>query len=132
MPSHLNDGQVINDQCFACGSTHKLERAHILPICLGGNNDVQNIHLLCAYCHLESETLHGESYWKWYQYKLFDDFDFGFKRFKAYIKSGALLQEINEETIDDERFLEIKFLIDRLVRNGFTLEQIKAHISEQC
>ncbi len=51
--------------CFACGSYHRIERAHIVPLCDGGTNDASNLHLLCAKCHIDSETLVGDLYWAW-------------------------------------------------------------------
>jgi 5-methylcytosine-specific restriction endonuclease McrA len=52
--------------CFACRwPTEDLERAHILPLCEGGSDEVSNLHLLCEACHKDSEFLSGRSYWKW-------------------------------------------------------------------
>lgn len=51
--------------CFACGSYHRIERAHIVPLCDGGTNDVSNLHLLCAMCHIDSEMLVGDLYSAW-------------------------------------------------------------------
>lgn len=52
--------------CWACLEwTPKPERAHILPVSMGGDDDPMNIHLLCPKCHIESERLHGDGYWQW-------------------------------------------------------------------
>ena len=60
---HLN-------QCFACSSldTQRLERAHILARCNGGDDSLDNLHLLCRHCHISSELMSGEEYWLWFQY----------------------------------------------------------------
>lgn len=50
--------------CFACGSFYPLHRAHIVPICFGGPNTVDNIHLLCMSCHSRSEG--NTVYWTWF------------------------------------------------------------------
>jgi hypothetical protein len=57
-----------DNYCFACGFTHGevLHRAHIFPICKGGNNEVHNLHCLCRYCHKASEYLYGDGYWEWF------------------------------------------------------------------
>lgn len=80
-PESLNDGQIVRGQCWACGSTSLLQRCHIIPKWQGGEDSVENLHLLCKVCHNESENLTGADYWKWYQYKLVHDFDFGYKKF---------------------------------------------------
>lgn len=54
------------ESCFCCGACGKLERAHIKPIYLGGDNSVANIHMLCPKCHLDSEAFSGDSYWRWF------------------------------------------------------------------
>lgn len=52
--------------CFCCGLTRELHRAHIKPLCQGGPNTVENLHLLCVRCHYESENLSDEGYWAWF------------------------------------------------------------------
>lgn len=55
------------NMCFACMSELTLERAHILPKCEGGSDDLDNLHMLCKYCHLDSEILSGQAYWEWFK-----------------------------------------------------------------
>jgi hypothetical protein len=55
--------------CFACGDILQVERYHILAIAEGGLNSVDNLHLLCKYCHLESEMISGVIYWEWLENK---------------------------------------------------------------
>jgi|688.fasta_scaffold869185_2 hypothetical protein len=72
----LYDNEV-NDKlkpciCFACGcNTAFIQRAHIIAIHNGGNNSVDNLHLLCKECHIESEYLDAWQidYYKWFFYK---------------------------------------------------------------
>ena len=59
--------------CMACGFYNyhgkRLDRAHIVARVYGGSDDVSNIHLLCRNCHIESEVLNEEYYWKWFKAK---------------------------------------------------------------
>jgi 5-methylcytosine-specific restriction endonuclease McrA len=57
------------DVCFACGTKGVVERCHILAVFDGGTHDIENLHLLCRECHIESEYLNGSFYWKWFKYK---------------------------------------------------------------
>ncbi|CAB4157228.1 HNHc domain containing protein [uncultured Caudovirales phage] len=55
--------------CFACGqrgSKEGLERCHIRARVSGGEDTVQNLHLLCRYCHFASELFDGSDYWRWF------------------------------------------------------------------
>ena len=55
------------DYCFACGDHYHLERAHIVPRHKGGKDTVENLHILCAACHKESEAI--GNYWHWFNAK---------------------------------------------------------------
>ena len=71
------DGMKQNDKiimqtsyCFACGCNVGTERSHIIPVCDGGGHNVQNIHLLCKECHIESEYFSNSNiYWDWFKMK---------------------------------------------------------------
>ena len=56
--------------CFGCGCPSKVERAHITALVNGGTNDLDNLHLLCRGCHVESESYSGEVYDKWFRWKI--------------------------------------------------------------
>ena len=64
----LIDEAVDINHCFACGSldSHSLERAHILARHLGGEDSVENLHMLCKHCHISSEPFNGKLYWDWF------------------------------------------------------------------
>ena len=62
-----------NNTCFKCGVTpffNKkniiVDRAHILAVCEGGTDDLNNLHLLCKSCHRESEAYSGVEYDLWF------------------------------------------------------------------
>lgn len=59
--------------CFACGWNVGTQRCHINPLIMGGNNDLENLHLLCRHCHYESERLNGIYYFKWFNKKSFEN-----------------------------------------------------------
>jgi hypothetical protein len=40
-------------------------RAHIVPRACGGPDTVENLHILCDWCHHNSEFLEGDTYWRW-------------------------------------------------------------------
>ena len=40
--------------CKFCGYTGMLEVHHIIPVCDGGTNDLDNLILLCELCHCEA------------------------------------------------------------------------------
>jgi len=54
-----------DDHCFACGFDGPTERAHIMAKVLDGSDTVDNVHLLCAPCHKQSEYLDGSEYFMW-------------------------------------------------------------------
>lgn len=51
--------------CFACNLCADLEKAHIQALSIGGNDNLENIHLLCKICHKDSEYLEGKKYFDW-------------------------------------------------------------------
>ena len=56
--------------CFACGCDAGTQRAHIVPVCKGGTNELSNLHLLCIECHAESEFIEvKEVYFEWFKFK---------------------------------------------------------------
>lgn len=59
-----------NLQCFACGRTGVLDRAHIIPKHKGGSDNLSNLHLLCRSCHAESDFFHGRRYWRWFRFQI--------------------------------------------------------------
>ena len=40
--------------CMVCGGKEKVEIHHIIPLYLGGKNEMDNLDLLCNSCHLET------------------------------------------------------------------------------
>ena len=69
LPTFDSEAEVLETGvCFACGVLNKkCERAHIQPLCQGGTNLADNLHMLCGYCHKASEGMSGAEYWAWLQ-----------------------------------------------------------------
>lgn len=74
--------EVVRQQggrCLACGKKTKLTVDHVLPIALGGSNDISNIQGLCRSCNAVKNARHidyrpgGKGIKRWIQKKLFDD-----------------------------------------------------------
>ena len=119
---NIEELPVDDMSCFVCGAGPKLQRSHILAMCDGGKNSVENLHLLCRQCHDESEILSGDIYWRWYRGK----------RKVAYISPGIRdfmklkavfpdLDEITEGCKDmslEERNLYIKELLRQRIDNS--------------
>ena len=45
--------------CRCCGSPYKLHRHHIRPLSRGGSNDLDNITIVCEFCHRQ---IHGRMF----------------------------------------------------------------------
>jgi len=43
-----------SSQCQNCGSTHKVQIDHIIPIGRGGKSETNNLRLLCRNCNLRA------------------------------------------------------------------------------
>lgn len=73
---------VVNDNtCFKCGVTSIfdkdtiiVDRAHILAVCDGGLDELDNLHLLCKSCHRDSEAYSGDEYKLWFLSKNKEEF----------------------------------------------------------
>jgi hypothetical protein len=58
-------GDLPEDECWACGNAMRIERCHIQAYMDGGGNTVDNLVLLCSNCHTHSETLPRDRFWLW-------------------------------------------------------------------
>ena len=103
-PISDQDGEQCH-YCFACGKMGDVDRAHILARVEGGSDGVENIHLLCHYCHVLSELLSGDHYWRW------------FSRMSqlAWISSSEMEQVLN--VIDDGAPKHLKTITAQFRRN---------------
>lgn len=58
----LKVGKKSNNVCAKCGNNENLCIHHIHPLHLGGNNDINNLVLLCGFCHKLVHKNKGELY----------------------------------------------------------------------
>lgn len=111
-----NDLEVvkrIQPFCFACGLHGELHRAHILARQEGGSDTVENLHLLCPKCHIESEYMKGELYWHWLKTKDMN---------KAYT-------DRNDLQIMKATFIEKKIREMGLPTENISIEKVREYIS---
>lgn len=80
--------------CFACGRP-ETQRAHIRARCVGGEDTVENLHLLCRGCHAETELLDGEPYWKWLRNQRREPFVEHYARRRAFPDWATLCRNIS-------------------------------------
>lgn len=63
----IDDGRfliVMTDVCWICGTlTRFIEKCHIEPLWKGGNDELDNLVLLCCNCHKFTEGLSKEQFW---------------------------------------------------------------------
>ena len=105
--------------CFKCNlkpfieESIVVERCHIVPVCEGGSDDLDNIHLLCHSCHKESEVYSGKKYNLWLKSKNKEQF---VKALFVLWEDGFLdNDEINEYFVKAKKYAiqkEGKFVYD--------------------
>ena len=103
-------------RCWRCGCVRNLERCHIIPRALGGEDIPSNFVLLCKRCHSENPNVNDpEIMWDWskaYKEPFYDIF---------WIKRG--LEEY-------EKIYQTKFFDDiKVYEKNITIEEIKNLIS---
>ncbi len=60
------DWSTAHERCWRCGYRTRLEKCHIVPVSLGGNDDAENLVLLCARCRREAPSHQDPQYmWRW-------------------------------------------------------------------
>lgn len=106
-----------HERCWRCADKTKLEKCHIIPNSLGGEETPSNFVLLCKYCHLENpNVLDPEIMWDWliaYSASFYDTFwvSLGFEEYyKIY---GEHFEE--QVDISNENF---KFLLKKHIDNS--------------
>ena len=101
------DCDSTDKMCFCCGLEKQLERAHILPKWQGGSDTVENLHLLCRNCHVESEGFSGDLYWDWFGSKnIYEEFSNNIKRQMKIVNSFMDRIKAENPDITDEEIVE--------------------------
>jgi 5-methylcytosine-specific restriction endonuclease McrA len=87
--------------CFCCGASLPVQRAHIIPHDAGGADTEENLHLLCHGCHQESEHYQGDMYWAWFKSKdVEEEFE---RRWKRWYEMSKILISENASVADMEQ-----------------------------
>lgn len=107
------DAAEAHERCWRCGCERALERCHIIPASLGGEDKASNLILLCHRCHLENPNVADpDIMWDWlraYGTPFYDTFwvKQGIKEYE-FIYHKSLKEEFEERNIDDfEKFNKI-------------------------
>ena len=60
------DWEEASNHCWRCGCENNLDRCHIIPDALGGEDHPSNIVLLCKRCHSEGPNVNDKQImWDW-------------------------------------------------------------------
>lgn len=107
------DASEALERCWRCGYEELLERCHIIPDSLGGEDTASNLVLLCRRCHIENPNIADKDImWDWlraYSTTFYDTFwvKQGLKEYE-FIYGKSLDKEFAERNITDvEKFNEI-------------------------
>lgn len=103
------DASEALERCWRCGSKRSLERCHIIPRSLGGEDIPSNYVLLCKRCHLENPNVYdSESMWDW---------------LRAYKEHHYNTFWINRGMEEYERIYKSKFKDDIAIFNQYLTEK---------
>ena len=95
------DWAEADSRCWRCGCERNLQRCHIVPDSLGGEDAPCNIVLLCKRCHADAPNVKDpEIMWDWikaYKVPFYDTFwgILGAKEYKFIYKEDFFKQMIN-------------------------------------
>lgn len=48
--------EELGEECYNCGSKEGIEYHHVVPISVGGTNNIKNFVPLCSKCHIAAHT----------------------------------------------------------------------------
>lgn len=104
------DAAEASERCWRCGEEARLERCHIVPASLGGEDSPSNLVLLCRRCHIETLNIADpEIMWDWiraYATPFYDTFWMiqGIKEYEI-IYGKSFNEELEKQNVDDiEKF----------------------------
>lgn len=110
------DFSEAEELCWRCGCKRNLERCHIIPHSLGGEDKPSNFVLLCKRCHLDNPNVADpEIMWDWlkaYKVTFYETFWImqGMKEYEK-IYSVTFREELESRGVNDEDAEEIRALI---------------------
>ena len=105
-----------HERCWRCGCKRRLERCHIVPASLGGEDVPSNFVLLCKRCHLDNPNVaDAEIMWDWLRaYKVsFYDLFWQVQGMKEYEKiySVPFSEELQSRGLTDKDIEEIQTIM---------------------
>lgn len=108
----------LDDSCFACGDILRLERIHIEDFAVTKDDSLNNLNVLCARCHVESEHYTREGYFNWIRYKRMNEYLDGEDHYYKRLEMSGLLSwasSLNDEEASKwtpetgfEKFFDVK------------------------
>lgn len=111
------DFSEAHERCWRCGCKRRLQRCHIVPDSLGGQDEPSNLVLLCARCHLENPNVADPHImWDW---------------LKAYKESFYDTFWINHGMCEYERIYACSFKEELKKRNIMDLTAINTIVSDK-
>lgn len=107
-----------HERCWRCGCKRRLDRCHIIPDSLGGEDEPSNFVLLCSRCHLDNpNVMDKEIMWDWlraYSTSLYDTFWYllGMREYEK-IYAVPVQEEYKKRNITGEALLEFQEILKR-------------------
>lgn len=105
-----------HERCWRCGCKRRLERCHIVPYSLGGEDTPSNFVLLCSRCHLDNPNVADkEIMWDWlYAYKtpFYDTFWslLGMREYEK-IYTISVQEEFRRRKIEGDALMEFQEIL---------------------
>lgn len=72
----IGDNAVVNiligkgEECYACGHNTRLQKCHIVPHGCGGDENVENLFMMCLRCHQDNpDTVYADLFYKYVREK---------------------------------------------------------------
>lgn len=130
--SHIDESELsvdfkeAHERCWRCGYKRKLERCHIIPRSLRGEDIPSNFVLLCKKCHLENPNISDpDIMWDWlkaYKASIYDSF--------GIIQGLAEYKKIYGNDFMEE--LAARNLLDRkdIIKNLFSQAEASFHFGD--
>ena len=123
------DWSEAHTHCWRCGCEKNLERCHIIPDSLGGEDAPHNIVLLCKRCHVDGPNVtDSQVMWDWiraYGVPLYETFwsTMGMKEYqfiykKSFVRELADIISSADLTLDDEIQSKVNEITTDIIKNA--------------
>jgi len=120
------DWAEAHERCWRCGYEAQLQRCHIVPVSLGGTDDVNNIVALCTRCHDEAPNVNDATeMWCWLRKTAVPIYD-------TYWPRRALNEVLKELNLSDEELARIDVKKFRLLVKEISMNEVGLHCGQCC